>query len=43
MLTGLNISPVKRASVDRADQIKSRKGGFIQMAFWEVRSEPFGS
>jgi len=43
MFTELNISPVKHASVDRTDQIKSRMGGFIQTAFWEVRSEPFGS
>jgi len=28
---------------DRTDQIKSRMGGFVQTAFWEVRSEPFGS
>jgi len=41
MFTKLNISPVKRASVDRT--IKSRMGGFVQTAFWEVRSEPFGS
>ena len=33
----------KSASVNRTDQIKSRMGGFIQTAFWEVRSEPFGS
>jgi len=33
----------KRACVDRTDQIKSRMGGFVQTAFWEVRSEPFGS
>jgi hypothetical protein len=28
---------------NRTDQIKSRMGGFIQTAFWEVRSETFGS
>jgi hypothetical protein len=44
MFTEPNISPsMKRASVDRADQIKSRMGGFIQTALWEVRSEPFSS
>jgi hypothetical protein len=43
MFAELNTTPVKRAGVDRTDQIKSRMGGFIQTAFWEVRSEPFDS
>ena len=30
-----------RASVDRTDQIPD--GSFVQTAFWEVCSEPFGS
>src|SRR2546430_17711129 len=33
----------KRACVDRTDQIKSWMVGFVQTAFWEVRTEPFGS
>jgi len=38
------VSPI---STDNAlvltEPIKSRMGGFVQTAFWEVRSEPFGS
>jgi hypothetical protein len=39
----ISVSNDKRAALVLTEPIKSRMGGLVQTAFWEVRSELFGS